>query len=72
MTKTDSTQNAFTKLESGIMQLLASANWQTDKDAIAQLQKVGQRLDCAVQQIIDALQPSPSLADIQSRLVPCH
>lgn len=41
MTKTDSTQNAFTKLESGIMQLLSSANWQTDKDASAQLQKVG-------------------------------
>lgn len=41
MTKTDFTQNAFTKLEVGIMQLLSSANWRTDKDMIAQLQNVG-------------------------------
>lgn len=72
MIKTDSTQNAFTKLESSIVQLLSSASWQTNKDAIAQLQKVGQRIQGAAQQIIDALQASHSLADIQSQLVPCH
>lgn len=72
MTKTDSIQNTFTKLESSIVQLLSSANWQTNKEAIAQLQEVGQRIQGAAQQIIDALQPSHSLAGIQSQLVPCH
>lgn len=72
MTTTDSTQNAFTKLESSIVQLLSSASWQTNNDAIAQLQKVGQRLEGAAQQIIDALQPSHSLADFECQLVPCQ
>jgi hypothetical protein len=45
------------------------ASWQSDKDAVAQLQKVGQCIQGAAKQIIDALQQSQSLADLESQLV---
>lgn len=45
------------------------ASWQTDKDAVAQLQKVGQCIQGAAKHIIDALQLPESLADLEYQLV---
>ena len=45
------------------------ASWQQDKDALAQLQKVGQRIQGAAKQIIDALQQSQSSEQLECQLV---
>lgn len=45
------------------------ASWQQDKDALAQLQQVGQRIQGAAKHIIDALQESQSSADLECQLV---
>lgn len=44
------------------------ASWQTDKDALAQLQQVRQRIQGAAKQIIDALELSQSSSEITAQL----
>lgn len=56
-------------LDSGDYSFGYVASWQTDKDAIAQLQKVGQRIQGAAKQIIDALQQSQSSSELECQLV---
>lgn len=56
-------------LDSGDYSFGYVASWQTDQDAIAQLQQLGQRIQGATKQIIDALQQSQSLADLECQLV---
>ena len=56
-------------LDSGDYSFGYVACWQTDKDALAQLQKVGQRIQGAAKQIIDALEVSQSSEQLECQLV---
>ena len=56
-------------LDSGDYSFGYVASWQTDKDAIAQLQKVGQRIQGAAKQIIDTLELSQSSTELECQLV---
>jgi hypothetical protein len=56
-------------LDSGDYSFGYVASWQTDKDAIAQLQKVGQRIQGAAKQIIDTLELSQSSSELEYQLV---
>ena len=56
-------------LDSGDHSFAYVASWQADKDALAQLQQVGQRIQGAAKQIIDALEVSHSLAELERQLV---
>ena len=55
-------------LDSGDYSFAYVASWQTDKDAIAQLREVGQRIQGAAKQIIDTLELSPSSSEFTSQL----
>lgn len=56
-------------LDSGDYSFGYVASWQSDKDAIAQLQKVGQRIQGAAKQIIDTLELSQSSSELECQLV---
>lgn len=57
------------RLDSADYSLGYVASWQADKDALAQLQQLGQRIQGAAKQIIDALEVSQSLAELERQLV---
>lgn len=56
-------------LDSGDYSFGYVASWQTDKDAVAQLREVGQRIQGAAKQIIDALEISQSSTELKYQLV---
>lgn len=56
-------------LDSGDYSFGYVASWQTDKDAISQLQQVGQRIQGAAKHIIDAVELSQSLPESEYQLV---
>ena len=56
-------------LDSGDYSFGYVASWQTDQDAIAQLQQLGQRIQGAAKHIIDSLQHSQSSKQLECQLV---